>query len=112
MYETSTRLAVSKCGLPLALGLLLLAFVFALLGMRHTDAAGTTQAVPVDAQVQISYTGLRLNRNTNTFDTVATLTNTGTTPVLAPLSLVITSITPAGVQLANATGTTPAGLPY
>ena len=60
----------------------------------------------------MSYSGFVLNRATNTFDTVARLTNIGTTPVFAPMSLVVTGITSASVHLANATGTTATGLPY
>ena len=69
-------------------------------------------AIPVDGQVLVSYSGLVLNRATNTFDTVAKISNVGTTPVFAPMSLLGTTITPASVHLANAAGTTSAGLPY
>jgi RHS repeat-associated protein len=95
-----------------ALGFVLLVVVSILLGTRHTDAQGAGQAVPVDGQILFRYTAPTLNSSTNTFDSLAKFTNTGTTPVFAPISLVITSVTPASVQLANSTGVTTGGLRY
>jgi len=102
----------SKRVASFALGFSLLVVVSILLGIRHTYAQGAGQAVPVDGQILFRYTSPTLNRSTNTFDAVAKFTNTGTTPVFAPISLVITSVTPASVQLANNTGVTTGGLPY
>ena len=94
------------------LGFGTLSFLLAgLLAAMHVGAQGNG-TVSVDAQVRVSYSGLVLNRATNTFDTVATISNIGTTPVLAPMSLVVTSISVGTVQLSNATGTTASGLPY
>ena len=56
-------------------------------------------AVSVDSRVQVRFSGLVLNRATNTFDTVATITNVSQQPLAGPLSVVITSITAAGVTL-------------
>lgn len=86
--------------------------VASVLATGHAAAQDLSPAIPVDRQVQVGYSGLVLNRATNTFDTVAKVGNIGTTAIFAPMSLVVTKITPASVQLANATGTTPAGLPY
>ena len=102
--------SVRKLGRPLALLYLLLASF--LLCASHAVAQPVSPAVPVDGQIRVSYSGFVLNRATNTFDTVAKLTNIGTTPVFAPMSLVVTGITSASVHLANATGTTATGLPY
>jgi hypothetical protein len=63
--------------------------------------------VNVTDRVATTFSGLRLNRATGTFDSVATLKNTSAEPVLAPLSLVITGINPTSVTLANPSGTTP-----
>jgi RHS repeat-associated protein len=111
---------VVKQGLSLGSANAVLAFDFflallmvaSLLGAGHADAQELSPTMPVDDQIRVSYSGLVPNRATNTFDTVATLTNIGTTPVFAPMSLVVTTITPASVQLGNAAGTTAAGLPY
>src|SRR5215472_412150 len=89
------------CRSALALALILLA-----------SLAHAATPVQVDKQVQVSYTGLVLNRTTNTFDTVATIKNIGAAPVFAPMSLVVTGISVGTVQLANPTGTTSTGLPY
>ena len=69
--------------------------------------------INVDSLVLVKYSGLMFNRATNTFDTLATITNTSTDSLLLePMSLVITSITPSGVTLANATGQTADGKPF
>ncbi len=102
----------SKRVASFALGFALTVVVSILLGIRDTDAQGAGQAVPVDSQILFRYTGPTLNSSTNTFDSLAKFTNTGTTPVFAPISLVITSTTPASVQLSNSTAVTTGGLPY
>ena len=64
-------------------------------------------------QPDSSDSGYLLNRTTNTFDTWATITNTSAdSRLLPPMSLVITSITPSGVTLANPAGQTPEGKPF
>jgi RHS repeat-associated protein len=103
-----TKLSAVNGRRALAFAFTLLAIVFAGRGIARADPS----PVAVDGQVRISYSGLVLNRTTNTFDTVATLTNTGTTPVFAPMLVAITGITVSSVHLANPSGTTDAGLPY
>ena len=88
---------------------LLLAAIASPLGAASAPAG---EPVQVDNEIRVSYTGFVFNRASNTFDTVATLTNIGATPVFAPMSLVMTGINPNSVQLANATGSTLAGFPY
>ena len=62
----------------------------------------------IDDRVSATFTGLRLNRATRTFDTVGTLTNNASDgSVSTPLSLVITNISSPNVSVANASGLTP-----
>ncbi|MBI2875792.1 MAG: right-handed parallel beta-helix repeat-containing protein, partial [Candidatus Tectomicrobia bacterium] len=68
--------------------------------------------VNVDGKVQVTFSGYVLNRSTNTFDTLATITNTSGEILDAPMSLVVTSITPTGVSLFNPTGYTDNGKPF
>jgi VCBS repeat-containing protein len=69
--------------------------------------------VSVDSLVRVSYSGYMFNRSTNTFDTVATITNISTDGrLISPMSLVITSIIPSSVTLANPTGQTSDGKPF
>ena len=87
-----------------AFGLILLFLLISLgIGWRWlTPALASTQAgVNVTDRVAVVFSGLRLNRATGTFDSVATLTNQSTGPVLAPLKLVLTGITPPSVTLAR-----------
>lgn len=66
----------------------------------------------VSAQVTVSYSGLRFNRTTQTYDTIATLTNTSSASLLAPIELHIATISSGGVTLQNATGTASDGHPF
>ncbi len=95
---------------------LILLFLLLSLGMGWRwlapALASTPAEVNVTDRVAVVFSGLRLNRATGTFDSVATLTNQSAGPVLAPLKLVFTGITPPSVTLANASGTTPESLPY
>ncbi|MBI2875410.1 MAG: cadherin-like domain-containing protein [Candidatus Tectomicrobia bacterium] len=67
--------------------------------------------VNVDGKVRLTYTGYVLNRSTNTFDTLATLSNLSTDVLDGPMSLVVTGITPSSVSLANPSGQTADGKP-
>jgi len=79
--------------------------------LRTESADGGTRA-DVSAQVTVTFSGLRFNRTTQTYDTVATLTNAGSTGVGAPLELHVPTITPNTVTLANSTGTASDGHPF
>ena len=46
-------------------------------------------------RTNVSWTGLVFNRQSNTYDTVATITNLAAEPLGAPLSIVVTNISPA-----------------
>jgi len=80
----------------------------------RTESAspGGTVSADVTAQIRTTFSGLRYNRATQTYDTVATLTNTSADPIHAPLELHIASITPATVALQNPSGTASDGHPY
>lgn len=75
-------------------------------------AAAQAAPINVDAQVSVSFSGVRLNRTTGTFDTVASIKNTSSTPIASPVSLVISQITPSSVTVANASGRMPGGEPF
>lgn len=76
---------------------------------------GTTYAqydVPsIDADVQVTFSGLVFDRVSNTFDTTATITNTSSQTLSGELSFVLPSITPTSVTLQNAACLTPSGQP-
>ncbi|MCP5197341.1 MAG: hypothetical protein H6974_11225 [Gammaproteobacteria bacterium] len=74
--------------------------------------AEETARIDVSAQVAVTFAGIRFNRVTQTFDTVATLTHTGSESIQAPLELHLTSITPDTITLANPSGTASDGHPY
>lgn len=84
-------------------------FSFALFPLLWAGNLAAQTESPVDSLIQLSFSGLRLNRTTQTYDSLATLTNTSTTPISAPVYIVFYSFTPSSVYLYNATGTTPEG---
>lgn len=74
-------------------------------------AAGTP--VAVDDKVKAQYSGYGLNRTTNTFNNLATITNVSQVTINAPMRLVIANIKSNGsVTLANPSGYTSTGQPY
>ncbi|MFZ1827422.1 MAG: PKD domain-containing protein, partial [Candidatus Competibacteraceae bacterium] len=102
------RSSVKWISLWVLLALLLSGWVL----RTESASAGGTVSADVTAQVKTTFSGLRLNRATQTYDTVATLTNTSSEPILAPLELHVASITPATVTLQNRSGTASDGHPY
>jgi len=84
------------------------ALVFCLLA----PASFAAQPTSVDDKVQVSFTGLVLNRSTNTFDTLATITNKSLDTLPAPTWLVITAISTPSVSLWNSAGQAPNTKPY
>jgi hypothetical protein len=68
--------------------------------------------VDVSAQVTVTKSGLVLNRATNTFNCVVTITNTSASDLNGPLLLVISKLSPTTVTLANQSGQDPSGDPY
>lgn len=81
-----------------------LLFVALLAAAHVTDAA----AADVTASTDAKKGPLLLNRNSNTFDSIVTLTNIGATSYGAPLRLTVV-VTPSVVSLANGTGVTADG---
>jgi hypothetical protein len=79
-----------------------------------TPSPAAASPVNVDAFVDVTRSGLILDRATGTFDSRATITNVSADETLqAPMRLVVTSITSAGgVTLANAGGETEEGDPF
>lgn len=64
----------------------------------------SAQGLPsLDSDLQVSLSGIVYDRTANTFDVRATLTNTSASTLSGPFSFVLTSTTPTGVFLANAT---------
>jgi hypothetical protein len=75
--------------------------------------ASAAGPVGVDGLVTVTYSGLVLNRATNTFDTRATITNVSGQTLQAPMRLIVTAIESTGtVTLANATGVNAEGDPF
>ena len=94
-------------------GLVVLALILSGWVLRTESASsGGTVSADVSAQVKVTFSGLRYNRTTQTYDTIATLTNTSPDPIQAPLELHVVSITPATVTLQNPGGTASDGHSY
>lgn len=79
--------------------------------MAMSSWGQSAQQVDVTNQVTLTRSGLVLNRSTNTFDSTVVIT-AKSNAIPAPISYVITGIAPASVTLANASGTTPGGMPF
>jgi len=84
-------------------------FIIGVVAPPHLFAQGL---VDLSGQVTVTRSGLVLNRSTNTFNSLATVTNSSTSVLTLPLQLVVSSITPAGITLVNPSGLTPSGQPY
>ncbi|MGH8593310.1 MAG: PKD domain-containing protein [Gammaproteobacteria bacterium] len=74
--------------------------------------AAAASQIDVSAQVAVTRSGFVYNRTSQTYDTTVTLENISQSAVTGPISLVVSSITPSSVSLANALGTMPDGKPY
>lgn len=62
------------------------------------------QAQDLSGKVSIAKSGGVLNRTTETFDSVVTVTNTSSTPISAPLKITVKNITKPGVSVYNSRG--------
>lgn len=76
------------------------------------DAIDTASLRNVDAQVDITLSGFRLNRRTRTYLGFATLTNISDEELPAPLYLVVASVSPEGTTVLGTMGLTTDGAPY
>jgi hypothetical protein len=74
-------------------------------------SAAWAEAIDVTGQVTITRSGYVLNRTTNTFDQTLSIQNTGG-QLRGPVQLVISTVTPSTVKLANGTGTMATGDSY
>jgi len=74
--------------------------------------AVVTSPIAVTDQVTVTYSGLRLNRATNTYDNTASLTNKSSQAIQIPIQLAIRGISVPSVSLANANGALNDGTPY
>jgi hypothetical protein len=88
-----------------------------LLISRQECSIGIVQpGVPtnVSAQLSVAVSGVRLNRSTGQFVGTATVTNTSTSPIIGPITLVLQL--PSGITLFNEQGSTcaifPQGRPF
>jgi hypothetical protein len=79
------------------------------LGPRY---AAAQSFVDISTKVTITKSGLLLNRATNTFNSVVTVTNSSPAVINAPLVLNVVNITPGTITLANSAGQGPSGAPY
>jgi hypothetical protein len=82
-----------------------------LLGLSLLGTA-PARADDLTSSVQISRSGLVLNRLTNTFDASVTVRNTSAVPLLGPLQLALTSASPAHIALYNSHGRLSGGADY
>ena len=83
-----------------------------ILSLTIFPSSGQAQILPdATSQVSVIRSGFVFNRATNTYDSLATVTNISTTDIVGPLSLVLT-INPSTVTLANASGATADGKPF
>ena len=78
----------------------------------NAEAQSPPAAPCPDSSMQVGYSGYVLNRTTNTFDTLARMTNASGDPIQAPVWWVLLSVTPAAITLANTSGQTPDGKPF
>jgi Putative Ig domain/Divergent InlB B-repeat domain len=91
-----------------------LIFGFSVLIAALTTAPGCAaqKTVDVSTQVTVTKSGLVLNRATNTFNTVVTITNSSASDLNGPLLLVISNVSATTVTVANQSGKDPSGNPY
>ena len=71
--------------------------------LSSVGAVAQTAFTNVDDRVAVQTTGLRLNRTTNTYDTVVSLTNTSAGTLTGPLALVVTQLS-ANASVQNLDG--------
>jgi len=92
--------------------LLVASFALFIAGLAIPSDCAAQNFVDESGQVTITKSGLVLNRATNTFNSLVTITNSSGAVLNAPLVLVISNISPSTVTLANPSGKSPSGNPF
>ena len=82
-----------------------------LFGIFLTVPESFAQSVDVTSQVKVTRSGLVLNRQTSTYDSLITVTNSSPTVLIGPLILVVSNVAPGSVTLFNSSGDDPSGYP-
>ncbi len=80
-------------------------------GISSAAQSFTVTPTNVTSQVSVSKSGLVYNRATQLFGGTVSITNTGTITLIGTLEFEVTGL-PAGINLANASGTASDGNPY
>lgn len=75
-----------------------------------TAVPSLTTSTDLGAQVKMTASGLRFNRQTNTFDSALTILNTSQAEIKKPFTVAVFSL-PNGVILSNATALSDEGIP-
>jgi thermitase len=70
------------------------------------DRVAASELVNVDARVAVEFSPYQVDAYPQGFSTVATITNTSVTNILSPLRIIISSIDPHKVMVANGNGAT------
>lgn len=92
--------------------LLVVGLSFLIVGLTAAPECAAQTFVDVSSEVTVTKSGLVLNRTTNTFNTVVTITNVSSAVLNGPLVLVVSSLAPITVTLANPSGQEPSGNPF
>jgi uncharacterized repeat protein (TIGR02543 family) len=93
-------------------GLLIAGLCLFIASLATPPTCAAQTFVDMSSQVTITKSGLVLNRATNTFNSVVTLTNSSASDLNGPLLLVISNLSPTTVTVANQSGTDLSGSPY
>jgi len=89
-----------------------LAIGLALLSLSAATNAWPQAFTDVTSRFAVAKSGLVLNRATNTFNSVVTLTNVSSATIKGSLVLLVSNVTAGSVTLANKSGQSAAGMPY
>jgi putative Ig domain-containing protein/List-Bact-rpt repeat protein len=92
--------------------LLLIGLCFLMVGLTTAPECAAQKFVDESAHVTITRSGLVLNRATNTYNSVVTITNSSASDLNGPLLLVISNLSPTSITVANQSGKVSSGSPY
>src|ERR1700730_9306102 len=77
----------------------LIGLSFLIVGLTTAPECVAQRFVDLSSQVTVTKSGLVLNRATNTFNTVVTITNSSANDLNGPLLLVISKLSPTNVSV-------------